>query len=153
MSERPLREGRERNGIHEAPWRPGGPGGRKQWKEVEKMVQVEGPRGQWAGVHSRISVKRAHERGSTPGRSRSTERRGSTPTGRSAARMGQWGQASTSNEFRLSFRSDTLNRTKRLAAQGLRNKAVGQVPVFTGLETFTLRSLALTSLHGLGVHP
>lgn len=150
MLERPLRDrGRERKGIHEVPWRPGGPGGGKLWKEVEKMAPMaDGPRGQWAGAHSRISVKRAHERGG------SRERRGSTPTrGRGAARMGQWGQVSTSNEFRLSFRSDTLNRTKRLAAQGLRNKAVGQVPVFTGLETFTLRSLALTSLHGLGVHP
>ena len=159
MSERPFRErgrerGRERNSIHEAPWRPGGPGG-KQWQDVSKMAPVgSGARGPWAGAHSRINVKRAHERGPTPGRGDSRERRAGTPTrGRGAARMGQWGQASTSNEFRLSFRSDTLNRTKRLAAQGLRNKAVGQVPVFTGLETFTLRSLALTSLHGLGVHP
>jgi hypothetical protein len=111
--------------------------------------------GQYPGAHSRINSRRAHERGSTPGRSRSRERRAGTPTrGRGGrARMDWWGQASTSSEFRLSFRSDTLNSTKRLASKGLRHKAVGQVPVFTGLETFTLRSLALTSLHGLGVHP
>lgn len=139
-------------GIHEMPWRPGGGTKGKQWTELSKMTPVgSGASGQWSGAQSRINAKRAHERSSTPGRNS----RSGTPTrgGRCAARMGFWGQASTSSEFRLSFRSDTLNCTKRLAAQGLRQKAVGQVPVFTGLETFTLRSLSLTSLHGLGVHP
>ncbi len=32
-------------------------------------------------------------------------------------------------------------------------KSVGDVPVFAGLEAFTLRSLGLTSLEGLGSHP
>lgn len=141
-------QSRDRASIHEVPWRPGGGSG-KQWHDVSKITPVDPGGGQ--GVAGRINVKRAHERRSTGMGSRA-----GTPTrGRVPARMGGWGQATTSSEFRLSFRSDMLNRTKRLIAeQGrIRQKAVGQVPVFTGLETFTLRSLALTSLNGLGVHP
>ena len=132
--------------LDKTPWRPGGNNGGK--KVDNKMTPASSL---WAGVPSRHNTMRAHERSASAGRGSS---RSGTPTrGRVAARMNLWGQASTNSEFRLSFRSNLLNRTKRLAAEGLRDKAVGQVPVFTGLETFTLRSLALTSLHGLGVHP
>ena len=61
------------------------------------------------------------------------------------------GRAGGGMQYRLSFRSEVLNRTRRMA-EGIRSKTVGQVPVFTGLGTFTLRSLSLTSLHGLGQH-
>eukprot|EP00960_Hanusia_phi_P049496 759578-Hanusia_phi.AAC.1 len=54
--------------------------------------------------------------------------------------------------FRFSYRSHTLNRTRRLILQGIKEKAVGQIPVFAGLGTFTIRSLSLTSLKGIGVH-
>lgn len=61
------------------------------------------------------------------------------------------GRAGGGMQYRLSFRSEVLNRTRRMA-EGIRAKTVGQVPVFTGLGTFTLRSLSLTSLQGLGQH-
>ena len=141
--------GRERASIHDAPWRPGGGTG-KPWQDASKLQHPERDDERWAGARARIDNGRRAPRAA--GRSGGAERRRISVCA-PAARMDWWGQASTSSEFRLSFRSDTLNSTKRLAAQGLRQRPVGQVPVFTGLETFTLRSLALTSLHGLGVHP
>jgi hypothetical protein len=54
--------------------------------------------------------------------------------------------------WRLSLCVGASRRTRRVL-RAHPSKNCGQLPLIAGLEVFTLRSLGLTSLRGMGVHP
>ena len=54
--------------------------------------------------------------------------------------------------WRLSLRVSMSKRARRVL-RAHPSKSCGQLPVIPGLEVFTIRSLGLTSLRGMGVHP
>lgn len=54
--------------------------------------------------------------------------------------------------WRLSFTGALSHRSQQILSLQ-RLKTVGQLPVFPGLDIFTLRSLGITSLRGIGRHP
>ena len=93
---------------------------------------------------------RSNERGeSRRTRSRSPEDLASNGLGRSSSRASD---DSLPGSWRLSYRASISRRTL-LQLKQQRAKRVGQLPVFPGVATFTLRNMGITHLDGLGVHP
>ena len=93
---------------------------------------------------------RSNERGeSRRTRSRSPEDLASNGLGRSSSRASD---DSLPGSWRLSYRASISRRTL-LQLKQQRAKRVGQLPVFPGMATFTLRNMGITHLDGLGVHP
>jgi hypothetical protein len=82
-------------------------------------------------------------------RSASPDDRASNGLGRSSSRASD---DSLPGSWRLSYRASISRRTL-LQLKQQRAKRVGQLPVFPGVATFTLRNMGITHLDGLGVHP
>ena len=93
---------------------------------------------------------RSQERGE-PQRARSRSASPDAP-GRLSRSSSRARDDALSGSWRLSYRASISRRTQ-LQLKQQRPKRVGQLPVFSGMATFTLRNMGITHLDGLGVHP
>ena len=133
------------------PWSPAGKN--EGWRDYadyapelrEFNEQKKATRSQ-ARARSRSSSRRRQSRSPSPGE-------GWIPSPAALSRTSSRGaDDSIASSWRLSYRASISKRTKNQIKQH-RPKRVGQLPVFSGISTFTLRNMGITHLQGMGVHP
>ena len=136
-----------KNGVSQ-PWSPAGKneGWRdyadyapelREYNEQKKALRSQQP----ARARSRSTSRRIRSRSSSPDEVGAVLRRSGTRASEEIA-----------TSWRLSFRGSVSRRTQ-LQIKQQRPKRVGQLPVFSGLDTFTLRNMSITHLDGMGLHP
>jgi len=134
------------------PWSPAGKN--EGWRDYadyapelrEYNEQKKATRSQGARARSRSSSRRAGSRSPSPSGGLSPI----TPV--VVSRASSRADDSMASSWRLSYRASISRRTKNQLKQQ-RPKRVGQLPVFSGISTFTLRNMGITHLQGMGVHP
>lgn len=136
------------------PWSPAGKNegwrdyqdyapGLREYNEQKKALRVSEP-ARRSRERSRSSSRRVRSRSSSPDEGPEVAVPHSIATrGPDDIMAGSW---------RLSFRASISRRTQ-LQLKQQRPKRVGQLPVFSGMSTFTLRNMGITHLDGIGVHP
>jgi hypothetical protein len=134
------------------PWSPAGKNegwreyqdyapGLREYNEQKKALRGSEPARR---TRSRSSSRRARSRSASPALDEGLAVPHSIATrGPDEIVAGSW---------RLSFRASISRRTQ-LQLKQHRQKRVGQLPVFSGMSTFTLRNMGITHLDGIGVHP
>ncbi|EKX54157.1 hypothetical protein GUITHDRAFT_100404 [Guillardia theta CCMP2712] len=136
------------------PWTPSG--AHKYWADANALeLRASSTHRPWSAVQARVDTRRAFEKKLNFSEEEILENSRPEIKVKDKSELKTFGRRKwrgVASLFRFSYRSQTLNRTRRMILQGVKEKAVGQIPVFAGLGTFTIRSLSLTSLKGMGMH-
>jgi len=110
----------------------------REYNEQKKALRSQQP----ARARSRSTSRRPRSHSPSPDELCGAVR------GRSASRASE----DIAIVWRVSYRASVSRRTQHQLKQQ-RPKRVGQLPVFSGLDTFTLRNMSITHLDGMGLHP
>ena len=143
-----------RHGVTTA-WSPAGRN--EGWRDYEKSIAPE-----LREYNEHKKATRSESKESRRSRSRSSSRRhrranSGSPSPDEGNELSGPGYPSPIEDshaasWRLSYHVALSRRTRSLLKHQ-RPKHIGQLPVFSGMKTFTLKNMAITHLDGIGKHP
>jgi hypothetical protein len=127
---------------------PWSPAGKKAWRDyADYAPELREYNEQKKAMRSQVQE---------PARARSRSRSARSPSpdeelSHAHSPLSEIPHTPSTSSWRLSYQTSISRRTQVQLKQ-VRMKRVGQLPVFSGMETFTLRNMGITHLEGMGVH-